>query len=113
MKIDFLHTNNLRNDVHFQFFREFQTLVERFGAEALKIGPQYDAFLQLFHDEDAALKKIRKSGLWGIPHNSIYTIGFRTTISISLFLPMNIVKDYNKDIKGIESNKGQIVSRVL
>ena len=63
MKIDSIHTNNLRNDVHFQFFTDFQMLVDRYGAASLKVKPQYDVFVPLFHDEDIALKKINKSVL--------------------------------------------------
>jgi len=61
MQIDKLDTKTLRNDVHFQFYTEFKVLVERYGAAALKIKPQYDAFLPLYNDEDVALKKIMKS----------------------------------------------------
>ncbi len=63
MKTDSLNLNNLRNDAHFQFYTEFCSLVERFGAEELKIKVQYDIFLVLFNDLDKALKKISKSAI--------------------------------------------------
>jgi len=61
MKIDKLDLAKLRNDVHFQFFTDFKTLVERFGDGMLKIQPLYGTFLTLYRNEDIALKKIMKS----------------------------------------------------
>ena len=54
---------NLRNDAHFQFYTEFRNLVQKEGAENLKIAPQFEAWLPLYDKEDAALKKIQKSAI--------------------------------------------------
>jgi hypothetical protein len=61
MKISKIDFRNLRNDAHFQFHTEFRDLVVTQGAEALKIKPQYDAYLPLYGRVDEALKKIVKS----------------------------------------------------
>ena len=63
MKIQKLSTHSLRNDAHFQFHTEFRDLVTTHGAAALKIKPQFDAYLPLYDREDEALKKIVKSAL--------------------------------------------------
>jgi len=57
-KIDFSKT---RNDEHFEFFTHFLNLVNRFGAEKLKIAAQFALFLKFYEQEDEALKKIMKS----------------------------------------------------
>jgi len=61
VKIDKIYPYNLRNDEHFQFHTEFRDLVATHGAAALKIKPQFDAYLPLYDTEDEALKKIVKS----------------------------------------------------
>ena len=61
MKIGNIHINNLRNDAHFQFHTEFRDLVTVHGSAALKIKPQFDAYLPLYEKMDEALKKIVKS----------------------------------------------------
>jgi hypothetical protein len=61
MKIEKIHTNNLRNDEHFQLQAEFRDLIAANGAELLKIKPQFQAYQQLYEREDEALKKIVKS----------------------------------------------------
>jgi hypothetical protein len=61
MKISKIDFRNLRNDAHFQFHTEFRDLVAKNGAEALKVKPQYDAYLPLYDREDEALKKIVKN----------------------------------------------------
>jgi uncharacterized protein (TIGR02145 family) len=61
MKISKIHLNNLRNDAHFQFHAEFRDLVAKHGAEALKVKPQFDAYMPLYDRVDEALKKIVKS----------------------------------------------------
>ena len=61
MKIKSIHSNQLRNDEHFQFNTEFKDLVNKFDAAELKIGAQFNDFLALFKQEDEALKKIMKS----------------------------------------------------
>jgi hypothetical protein len=43
MKIDKTYNYNMRNDVHFQFHTEFRDLVEKHGAEELKIKPRMSA----------------------------------------------------------------------
>jgi len=53
----------LRNDEHFQFGGSFQSLVEKTGAVALKIAPQFTIWQSLYAQEDIALKKIMKSAL--------------------------------------------------
>lgn len=63
MKIESIHLYALRNDEHFQFNTEFRDLVNRFGAAALNIVPQFDTYVTLFNNEDEALKKIIKSAL--------------------------------------------------
>jgi hypothetical protein len=61
VKITKFDTNHLRNDAHFQFHTEFRDLVATHDAEALKIKPQFTAYLLLYGREDEALKKIAKS----------------------------------------------------
>jgi hypothetical protein len=61
MKIQSFKIHNLRNDAHFQFHTEFRDLVAKQGAEALKIKPQFQAYLPLYDRVDEALKKIVKS----------------------------------------------------
>lgn len=63
MKISTIHLVNLRNDEHFQYHTEFKDLISKHGAEALKIGMPYEAYLQLYNKEDEGIKKINKSAL--------------------------------------------------
>ena len=63
MKINKLYSYYLRNDAHLQFFNDFRTLVQKTGAENLKIAPQFTAWQPLHDREDAALKKIVKSAV--------------------------------------------------
>jgi len=62
VKIDRIYPYRMRNDEHFQFHTEFRSLVVKHGAAALKIKPEFDAYLLLYEREDEALKKIVKSG---------------------------------------------------
>ena len=41
MKINKIYPYKLRNDAHFQFYTEFRNLVQKSGAENLKIVPQF------------------------------------------------------------------------
>jgi len=61
MKIEKINIAHLSNGEHFQFHTEFKDLVVLHGAAALKIKPQFDAYLQLYEAEDEALKKIVRS----------------------------------------------------
>jgi hypothetical protein len=70
MKIEKVHLGHLRNDAHFQFHTEFRDIVATHGAEALKIKPQFDAYLLLYDREDEALKKIAKSALTAKIHDA-------------------------------------------
>jgi len=70
MKINKIDLNHLRNDAHFQFHTEFRDLVTTHGAAALKIKPQFDAYLPLYDREDEALKKIVKSALTARIHDA-------------------------------------------
>jgi hypothetical protein len=63
MKISRIYLINLRNDEHFQYHTEFMDLVTEHGAAALKIQPQFEAYLALYGTEDDGIKKIRKSAL--------------------------------------------------
>ena len=63
MKINKIYAYNLRNDAHFQFYTEFRNLVQKEGAENLKIATQFEAWLPLYDKEDTALKKIQKSAI--------------------------------------------------
>jgi hypothetical protein len=56
VKINKTYPYRLRNDTHFQFYTEFRNLVQKEGAENLKIAPQFEAWLPLYDKEDAALK---------------------------------------------------------
>jgi len=51
----------MRNDEHFQFHFEFRRMVNRFGAENLKVELLFESYLIVFEQEDEALKKIVKS----------------------------------------------------
>jgi len=61
MKINQIGLSRLRNDTHFQFHTEFKDLAHKHNPQALKIKPQYDAYLLVYDKEDLALKKINKS----------------------------------------------------
>ncbi|MCL2102170.1 MAG: DUF6261 family protein [Fibromonadales bacterium] len=61
MKIQHLRTDKLRNDAHFQFHTEFKDLAAKSGADALKIGEQFQSYIPLYDKVDIALKKINKS----------------------------------------------------
>jgi polyhydroxyalkanoate synthesis regulator phasin len=63
MKISKIDTNHLRNDAHFQFQSDFRDAVAKFGADTLKVKPQFDEWTRLYVREDEALKKILKSAL--------------------------------------------------
>jgi len=63
VKINKIYAYNLRNDAHFQFYTEFRNLVQKEGAENLKIATQFEAWLPLYDKEDTALKKIQKSAI--------------------------------------------------
>ncbi|MDR2887124.1 MAG: DUF6261 family protein, partial [Bacteroidales bacterium] len=58
LKTDFTRMTNNR---HFQFGTEFNTLVVNTGAAALKIEPQYAAWLVHCREEDTALNRIQKT----------------------------------------------------
>ena len=53
----------LRNDEHFQFNTEFRDLLTANNPAALKVAPQFEAYLTLYAQEDEALKKITKSAI--------------------------------------------------
>jgi hypothetical protein len=63
MKINAITLIRLRNDANFQFHTEFKELAEKQKPEALKIKPQYEAYLPLYEKVDLALKKISKSAI--------------------------------------------------
>ena len=63
MKINPITLNRLRNDANFQFHTEFKELAEKLNPEALKIKPQFEAYLPLYDKVDLALKKIAKSSI--------------------------------------------------
>jgi len=63
MKINQISLNRLRNDTHFQFHTEFKDLAQKHNPQALKIKPQYEAYLLLYDKVDLALKKINKSAI--------------------------------------------------
>jgi len=48
MKIEKFNLLHLRNDAHFRFHTEFRDLVEEETSEALKIKPQFDAYLPFY-----------------------------------------------------------------
>ncbi|MDR2887552.1 MAG: DUF6261 family protein [Bacteroidales bacterium] len=61
MKIDKIKFTSLRNDGHFQYHTEFRDIVVQFTPQALKIEPQFNAWLALFGQEDTAMNRISKS----------------------------------------------------
>jgi hypothetical protein len=63
MKINQIGLSRLRNDTHFQFHTEFKDLAQKHNPQALKIKPQYDAYLPIYDKVDLALKKINKSAI--------------------------------------------------
>jgi hypothetical protein len=63
MKINPIGLNRLRNDANFQFHTEVKELVEKQTPEALKIEPQFNAYLPLYEKVDLAFKKIVKSSI--------------------------------------------------
>ena len=63
MKINAIRMSHMHNDEHFQFYADFGKLVNSIGAASLKIEAQFAAVMNLFDDEDTALKKIMKSAI--------------------------------------------------
>ena len=63
MKIKKTNINNLRNGAHFQFHTEFKELVERIGADSIKIEAQFNDYLSLYKNVDDGLNKITKSAI--------------------------------------------------
>ena len=63
MKINKISLRHLRNDTHFQFHTEFKDLAQKHNPQALKIKPQYEAYLPIYDKVDLALKKINKSAI--------------------------------------------------
>ena len=70
MKINKIYPYKMRNDAHFQFYTEFRALVQKDGAEHLKIAPQFAAWTPLYDNEDVALKRIVKSALTARIHEA-------------------------------------------
>jgi len=58
MKIKRINTTNLRNNAHLRFQTEFRNAISAANPTALKIKPQFDAYLPLYGDENVAIKKI-------------------------------------------------------
>ena len=63
MKINKTYLYKLRNDAYFQFHTEFKELAEKLNPEALKIKPQFEAYLPRYEKVDLAFKKIVKSSI--------------------------------------------------
>ena len=61
MKCNRFVVEKLRNEEWFQFYTEFKSLVEYYGADALNIDALFSAFVALYADADEALEIIRKS----------------------------------------------------
>jgi len=61
MKIKGLSQSKMRNDEYFQYHTEFIELVNRAGADNLKIEPQFETYMPLYAQVDEALMKIMKS----------------------------------------------------
>jgi hypothetical protein len=70
MKITTIYMAHLRNYEHFQYHTEFKDLLTQHGAEALKIQPQFEAYLALYDKEDEGIKKINKSALTAEIHDA-------------------------------------------
>jgi hypothetical protein len=65
IKITPLHFNLLRNDQHYQYGSEFDTLVIRTDPKLLKIEEKYQVWKLAYQNEDEAIKKIAKSAFTG------------------------------------------------
>ena len=63
MKCNRFVVEKLRNEEWFQFYTEFKSLVEYYGADALNIDALFSAFVVLYADADEALEIIRKSAI--------------------------------------------------
>jgi len=61
MSINKIHSNNLRNDEHFQFTSDNIDLLREYGPNTLGVNTLFDEYVLRFADEDEALKKILKS----------------------------------------------------
>ena len=61
MKVKVISQSKMRNDEYYQYHSEFIELTNRHGADELKFGQQFDAYILLFADVDAAMMKIMKS----------------------------------------------------
>ena len=70
MKIEYIDRSRLRNDEHFQFHTEFRGLVDKDGAQNLKIQAQFDAYVPLYQKEDEGIKRVTKSALTGKIHEA-------------------------------------------
>ena len=57
MKINPITLSRLRNDANFQFHTEFKELAEKQTPEALKIEPQFNAYLPLYEKVDLESNK--------------------------------------------------------
>jgi len=63
MKTDTINVSKLRNSEHYMFYEEFIAIVMKFGASLLKIDLFFNAFLDLFKEEDEAYKTVLKSAI--------------------------------------------------
>jgi len=61
MKIKGLPKSKLRNKEYYQYHSEFIHLVELYGADTIKIEPQFETYIPLFYNVDTAMMKIMKS----------------------------------------------------
>lgn len=61
MKITKINLINLRNEEHYQYHSEFSSLVEKYGAEILKITEKFNIYKTFFDKENEAVVIVRKS----------------------------------------------------
>ena len=63
MKIDTVNNSHMRNDEHFQFHTEVKDLIDKAGANSLKIELLYGDYAARYADEDEANRIIAKSAI--------------------------------------------------
>jgi len=119
MKIAYIDQTKLRNDEHFQFYTEVRDLINRLGAQDLKIQTQFDAYLSLYDKEDEGIKRVAKSALTAKIHNAdkardeIYTGMVELNTATMTYHYSITVRDAAKRLKILFDTYGNISNKPL
>jgi len=119
MRVSYIDRTKLKNDEHFQLNTEFRDLINRLGAQELKIQTQFDAYLPLYDKEDEGIKRIAKSALTAKIHQAdkarddIYT-GMVELNAATMTYHYNVtVRDAAKRLKILFDTYGNISHKPL